>query len=128
MGEFTMLDAPAAAQKFLNSMKESDKQHLLNALLGLDATHNLNRDTSFYSYRNLKKLLHPRQSQAMQSLHFSNKVQDSLIIRQFKDHSFLKNSYRIEILLNSVNYDYRLISCLLEQLHESCFVDAYSYA
>lgn len=123
-----MLDAPAAAQKFLNSMNETDKQHLLNALLGLDTTHNLNRNTSFYSYRNLKKLLHPRQSQAMQSLQFANTAQDQLVIRQFKDHSFLKNSYRIEILLNSENYDYQLIDCLLAKLHESCFVDVYSYA
>lgn len=123
-----MLDAPAATQKFLNSMNETDKQHLLNALLGLDTTHNLNRNTSFYSYRNLKKLLHPRQSQAMQSLQFANTAQDKLVIRQFKDHSFLKNSYRIEILLNSENYDYQLIDCLLAKLHESCFVDVYSYA
>lgn len=64
----------------------------------------------------------------MQSLHFSNQSQDELIIRQLKDHSFLKNSYRIEIRLNSQTYDYQLISCLLERLHESCFVDVYSYA
>ncbi|MBO0453484.1 hypothetical protein [Candidatus Enterococcus murrayae] len=123
-----MLEASAAAQNFLNSMNETDRQRLLNALLGLDTTHNLNRDTSFYSYRNLKKLLHPKQSQAMQSLRFSNTAQDNLIIRQLKEHSFLKNSYRIEILLNSQSYDYRLINCLLEQLTESCFVDVYSYA
>ncbi|MGG5368919.1 hypothetical protein [Enterococcus sp. AZ196] len=123
-----MLEASAAAQNFLNSMNETDRQRLLNALLGLDTTHNLNRDTSFYSYRNLKKLLHPKQSQAMQSLRFSNTAQDDLIIRQLKEHSFLKNSYRIEILLNSQSYDYRLINCLLEQLTESCFVDVYSYA
>ncbi|MGX7203783.1 hypothetical protein [Enterococcus pingfangensis] len=123
-----MLDATAAAQKFLDSTNELDKQHLLNALLGLDTTHNLNCNTSFYSYRNLKKLFHPKQSQAMQSLHFSNQTQDRLIIRQLKDHLFLKNSYRIEILLNSQIYDYRLIKCLLEQLHETCFVDVYSYA
>lgn len=109
-------------------MLETDKQHLLNALLGLDTTHSINCNTSFYSYRNLKKILHPRQSQAMQSLHFSNQSQDELIIRQLKDHSFLKNSYRIEIRLNSQTYDYQLISCLLERLHESCFVDVYSYA
>lgn len=128
MGELIMLEASAAAQNFLNSMNETDRQRLLNALLGLDTTHNLNRDTSFYSYRNLKKLLHPKQSQAMQSLRFSNTAQDNLIIRQLKEHSFLKNSYRIEILLNSQSYDYRLINCLLEQLTESCFVDVYSYA
>lgn len=128
MGELIMLEASAAAQNFLNSMNETDRQRLLNALLGLDTTHNLNRDTSFYSYRNLKKLLHPKQSQAMQSLRFSNTAQDDLIIRQLKEHSFLKNSYRIEILLNSQSYDYRLINCLLEQLTESCFVDVYSYA
>ena len=123
-----MLDAPAAAQKFLDSMKDTDKQHLFNALLGLDSTHSLNCNTSFYSYRNLKKLLHPKQSQAMQSLQFSNHSQEELVIRQLKDHSFLKNSYRIEILLNRQTYDYRLIDCLLEQLHESCFADIYSYA
>ena len=123
-----MLDAPAAAQKFLDSMKDTDKQHLFNALLWLDSTHSLNCNTSFYSYRNLKKLLHPKQSQAMQSLHFSNHSQEELVIRQLKDHSFLKNSYRIEILLNRQTYDYRLIDCLLEQLHESCFADIYSYA
>lgn len=128
MGESLMLDAPAAAKKFLDSMLETDKQHLLNALLGLDTTHSINCNTSFYSYRNLKKILHPRQSQAMQSLHFSNQSQDELIIRQLKDHSFLKNSYRIEIRLNSQTYDYQLISCLLERLHESYFVDVYSYA
>ncbi|MGM0166770.1 hypothetical protein IGI39_001732 [Enterococcus sp. AZ135] len=123
-----MLDAPAAARNFLDSMNETDKQHLLNALLGLNTTHNLNRNTSFYSYRNLKKILHPKQSQAMQALHFSNTAEDNLEVRQLKDHSFLKNSYRIEILLNSESYDYQLIYCLLEQLHESCFVDTYSYA
>lgn len=123
-----MLDAPAAAKKFLDSMMETDKQHLLNDLLGLDTTHNLNRNTSFYSYRNLKKLLHPRQSQAMQSLRFSNQSNEELVIRQLKDHSFLKNSYRIEILLNSQTYDYQLIDCLLEQLYECCCADIYSYA
>ena len=55
MGESLMLDAPAAAKKFLDSMLETDKQHLLNALLGLDTTHSINCNTSFYSYRNLKK-------------------------------------------------------------------------
>lgn len=123
-----MLDASAAAHNFLASMNELDKQHLLNALLGLDTTHNLNQNTSFYSCRNLKKLFHPKRSQAMQSLHFSNQTQDRLVIRQLKDYLFLKNTYRIEILLNSQLYDYHLINCLLEQLHESCFMDIYSYA
>lgn len=123
-----MLDAPAAAEIFLESMLESDKQYLLNVLLGLDSTHNLNQHTSFYSYRNLKKILHPKQSHPMQSLHFTNQSQDCLIIRQLKDRSFLKNSYHIEILLNNQSYNYRLIDCLLAQLHESCYVDVYSYA
>lgn len=128
MEEWIMLDAPAAAQKFLDSMNEEDQQRLLNALIGLNTTHNLNRDTSFYSYRNLKKMMHPKQSQAMQSLHFTNTTQDTLIIRQLKEHSFLKNSYRIEILFNAVSYDYQLVTTLLQLLHESCFVDVYSYA
>ncbi|OTO76999.1 MULTISPECIES: hypothetical protein [unclassified Enterococcus] len=123
-----MLDAGAAAHTFLNSMEETEKQQLLNALLGLDTTHNLNQGTSFYSYRNLKKMLHPKQSQAMQCLNFSNQAQDTLVIKQFKVHSFLKNSYRIEILLNTHSYEYQLVDCLLQELHESCFVDVYSYA
>lgn len=128
MEESLMLDAPVAAEKFLNSMLETDKQHLFNALLGLDTTHNLNRNTSFYSYRNLKKILHPKQSKAMQSLHFSNQLNEELVVRQLKDHSFLKNSYRIEIILNSQIYDYQLINCLLEQLYQCCCADVYSYA
>lgn len=123
-----MVDAPAAAKKFLARMSEIDKQHLFNALLGLASTHALNHNTSFYSYRNLKKILHPRQSQAMQSLHFSNQSKDELQIRQLKEHSFFKNSYRIEILLNAEVYDYYLIDCLLGELHESCLGELYSYA
>lgn len=123
-----MVDVPAVAKKFLASMSEIDKQHLFNALLGMDSTHSLNCNASFYSYRNLKKILHPKQSQAMQSLHFTNQSRDELVIRQFKDHSFLKNRYRIEILFNSESYDYHLVDCLLEQLHEYCLGDVYSYA
>lgn len=52
-----MLETPSTAQKFLDSMTEINKQRLLNALLGLDSTHALNCNTSFYSYRNLKKSL-----------------------------------------------------------------------
>lgn len=123
-----MLDAALATQKLLTSMEESDKQHLLNALLGLDTCHHLNSGTSFYSYRNIRKLLHPKRSEAMQSFHFSNNANDQLIIRQLKDFSFFKNSYRIEILFNGESYDYHLIDQLLQQLHENCYADVYSYA
>lgn len=128
MEELLMLETPSAAQKFLDSMTEINKQRLLNALLGLDSTHALNCNTSFYSYRNLKKIFKPNKAQPMQTLHFSNTTNDQLVIRQLKQHSFLKNSYRIEIRLNSVLYDYQLIDCLLQQLNESCCTDLFSYA
>lgn len=123
-----MLETPSAAQNFLASMTEIEKQRLLNALLGLDSTHTLTRNVSFYSYRNLKKIFKQNQAQPIQTLHFFNSKNDQLIIRQLKQHSFLKNSYRIEIRLNSLLYDYQLIDCLLQQLNESCYTDIFSYA
>lgn len=123
-----MLDPQSAAQEFIATLSEYDKQLLLNSLLGLDETHTCNRNVSFYSYRNLKKILKPKRSERMQTLYFKNNRQDELTITQLKDHSFLKNSYRIEIMYNDHSYDYSLISSLLENLKQTYFMEMESYA
>lgn len=123
-----MLDPQSAAQEFIATLSEYDKQLLLNSLLGLNETHTCNCNISFYSYRNLKKLLKPKRSECMQSLHFKNNQHDELIITQLKDHSFLKNSYRIEITYNNHSYDYSLISSLLNDLKQTYFMEMESYA
>lgn len=123
-----MLDPQSAAQEFIATLSEYDKQLLLNSLLGLDETHTCNRNVSFYSYRNLKKILKPKRSERMQTLYFKNNRQDELTITQLKDHSFLKNSYRIEIIYNDHSYDYSLISSLLENLKQTYFMEMESYA
>ncbi|MGG5316034.1 hypothetical protein [Enterococcus sp. AZ072] len=123
-----MLDSQSAAQEFIATLSEYDKQLLLNSLLGLDETHTSNCNVSFYSCHNLRKLLKPKRSECMQSLHFKNDQQDELIITQLKDHSFLKNSYRIEINYKNHSYDYSLISSLLDHLKQTYFMEIESYA
>ncbi|MGM0212941.1 hypothetical protein [Enterococcus sp. AZ109] len=123
-----MLDPQSAAQEFIATLSEHDQQLLLNSLLGLNESHTINCNVSFYSCRNLKKILNPKRSECMQSLHFKNNHHDELIITQLKDHSFLKNSYRIEILYNNHSYDYSLISSLLDSLKQNYFIEMESYA
>lgn len=123
-----MPDASSTAHHFLNSMSECEKQQLFNALIGLDATHCVNCNTSFYSYRNLKKIFRSKKSQEMQSLTFVNDRNEKLVIKQFKDFTFLKNSYRIEVLINNKIYDYHLIDEFLNLLTQQFCEDIYSYA
>ncbi|GCF94537.1 hypothetical protein NRIC_24280 [Enterococcus florum] len=121
-----MLDSQTAAHEFLYSLSPTEKDQLLNVLIGLDHSHMLNNNASFYSYRNIKKLFKSRRSEIMQSFRFVNDHNDEIIITQLKDHSFLKNSYRIEIFYNLVEYDYRLIMDLLHELKRSFYVESYA--
>ncbi|MFC4771696.1 hypothetical protein [Enterococcus hermanniensis] len=123
-----MPDASLTAHKYLSSMSKRDQQQLFNTLIGLDATHCLNCNTSFYSYRNLKKIFRSKKSQEMQSVLFVNERDEKLVIKQFKDSTFLKNSYRIEVLINNELYDYHLIDELLVQLNQQFCENTFSYA
>lgn len=111
-----MLQPELAAREFLDSMKPEDKQKLFNHLLGLNATHQVNAETSFYSYRGFKKWLHPHKREAVQAFSFKNEHNDELVIKQLKEHNFLKQHYRIEIFYNLVEYDYHLVDDLLTEL------------
>ncbi|OJG45009.1 hypothetical protein RV04_GL002529 [Enterococcus hermanniensis] len=64
----------------------------------------------------------------MQSVLFVNERDEKLVIKQFKDSTFLKNSYRIEVLINNELYDYHLIDELLVQLNQQFCENTFSYA
>lgn len=110
-----MLQTGLIAQEFLHHMNEADKHQLFNYLLGLNVTHKENVNTSFYTYKNLKKWLKPKQ-QPIQTFSFINDHNDELIISQLKYQKLFKQGYQIKVFYNLNEYDYHLVDDLLVEL------------
>lgn len=104
------------AQEFLTRLAPEEKTQLYNDLLALEEVHKLNKHSTFYTFKNLKRALHRHSERRKRTFRYTNNQNNELVIQQIHEQHFFKNKYCIHIYLNSTEYSYQFIDQLLSKL------------
>ncbi|WP_122645144.1 hypothetical protein [Enterococcus mediterraneensis] len=103
---------------FLSSLSEEDKFQLFNDLLAVNEVYQMNKDTSFYTFRKLKRASQRHCECRKRTIQFKNKKNDEIIIHQIHEQHIFKNKYRFQVFYNMEEQNFSFIEFLLETLRE----------
>ncbi|KAF1304741.1 MULTISPECIES: hypothetical protein [Enterococcus] len=103
---------------FLATLSVEDKLQLFNDLLAVDEVYHLNKDTSFYTFRKLKRASQRHCECRKRTIQFKNQKNDELVIHQIHEQHIFKNHYRFQVFYNLEEQNFSFIELLLEALRE----------
>ena len=103
-------------REFLAGLALKERTNLYNDLLALEEVHKLNQHSSYYTFKNLKRVFQRHSERRKRTFHYTNSQNDELLIHQIHQQHFFKNNYCIKIYYNSNECDYLLINQLLTAL------------
>ncbi|MHC5227454.1 hypothetical protein ACYSNW_04150 [Enterococcus sp. LJL99] len=114
-------DYDSIAEHFLSGLTINDKTTLYNQLLALEEVHRINQNSSYYTFRNLKRAVHRNSERRKRTITYKTKTNEELKIHQLHEQHFFKNCYKIEVYLNQQKYNFELINSLLHHLKEPVY-------
>lgn len=114
-------DYDSIAEHFLSGLTINDKTTLYNQLLALEEVHRINQNSSYYTFRNLKRAVHRNSERRKRTITYKTKTNEELKIHQLHEQHFFKNCYKIEVYLNQQKYNFELIDSLLQHLKEPVY-------
>lgn len=120
-------DCDHIAENFLSELTTKDKTTLYNQLLALEEVHRINQNSSYYTFRNLKRAAHKNSERRKRTITYKTKTNEVLKIHQIHEQHFFKNSYKIEIYLNQQKYTFDLVKSLLKILKEPVYSTSMMY-
>ncbi|MGX7245741.1 hypothetical protein ACWOC1_12940 [Enterococcus quebecensis] len=104
------------AEDFLTGLIPEEKTRLYNDLLALEEVHKLNQDSSYYTFKNLKRIVHRHSERRKRTFRYINSYDKELVIHQVHEQHFFKNNYCIHVYFNSKECTYLFIEQLLTML------------
>lgn len=120
-------DYDSIAEFFLSELTTKEKITLYNQLLALEEVHRINQNSSYYTFRNLKRAVHRSSERRKRTITYKTKANQELIIHQIHEQHFFKNCYKIEVYLNQQKYCFELIDSLLQILKEPVYSTPMTY-
>ncbi|MHC5216062.1 hypothetical protein ACYSNR_05300 [Enterococcus sp. LJL128] len=109
-------DYTAIAEDFLAFLAKNEKTRLYNDLLALKTVHDMNQDTAYYTFKNIKRGVKKYSERRKRSFSYENDQHVELKIHQIHEQHFFKNAYRIEVSVGNHECGYVIVERLLEQL------------
>ncbi|MBO0469010.1 hypothetical protein JZO66_00535 [Enterococcus sp. DIV0242_7C1] len=103
-------------QEFLAGLVLEERTKLYNDLLALEEVHKLNQHSSYYTFRNLKRIFQRHSERRKRTFRYINSHNNELLIHQIHEQHFCKNKYCIQIYFNSKECNYLFIDQLLTAL------------
>lgn len=111
-------DYDSIAENFLSGLTISDKKTLYNQLLALKEVHRINQNSSYYTFKNLRRAVHKNSERRKRTISYQTLTNERLEIHQLHEQHFFKNCYKVDIYLNHQKYDFELIDSLLKFLKD----------
>jgi hypothetical protein len=109
-------DYDTLTQEFLAGLVLEERTKLYNDLLALEEVHKLNQHSSYYTFKNLKRVFRRRSERRKRTFRYINSHNNELLIHQIHEQHFFKNKYCIQIYFNSTECSYIVIEQLLATL------------
>ncbi|EGP4725879.1 hypothetical protein NXO46_001491 [Enterococcus faecium] len=116
-----MEDAIKQGQLFLSELTAEERSCLYNDLLSLKDVYLCNKDTSFYTFRKIRRATKRCAECRKRTFSYQTEHKGELSISQIHEQKRFKNHYRIQILFNGQEMEYAFLENLLQHLHNEHF-------
>lgn len=103
---------------FLDSLTFDDTRRLFNDLLAVEEVYQLNKNTSFYTFRKVKQASKRQVDCRKRIFRYQNSHNEELIIEQIHEQRFFKNHYTFKVFFNLEEYNFSLVETLLAILRD----------
>ncbi|MBO0431660.1 hypothetical protein [Enterococcus sp. DIV0660C] len=123
-----MEDSTYTAQQFLTELTPEERARLYNDLLGIKDVYLCNKDTSFYTFRKIRRATKRHAECRKKTAHYQTNSNHELLINQIHEQKVFKNQYRIQVVFNTQEYNYDFIDYLLNLLHSLHFTNTQALA
>jgi hypothetical protein len=109
-------DYDSLAEDFLAGLTPEEKTRLYNDLLALEDVHKLNQYSTYYTFKNLKRVARRHSERRKRTIRYMNNHNNELIIHQIHVQHFFKNNYCLQVYFNTTECSYVLVEALLSML------------
>lgn len=101
---------------FLDSLVFEEKRRLFNDLLAVEEVYQMNKNTSFYTFRKVKQASKRHVDCRKRIFRYQNSHNEELIIEQIHEQRFFKNNYTFKVFFNLEEYNFSFV-----EKHPRCF-------
>lgn len=109
------------AKRFLSELSQEEKARLYNDLLSIKDVYQCNKDTSFYTFRKIRRAIKRRAECRKRTFQYQTNTKHQLTICQIHEQRLFKNHYRIQVTYDQQEFTYTFIEELLQLLHTQHF-------
>lgn len=103
---------------FLDSLAPEEKRRLFNDLLAVEEVYQINKNTSFYTFRKVKQASKRHVDCRKRIFRYQNSHNEELIIEQIHEQRFFKNHYTFKVFFNLEEHNFSLIENILTVLRD----------
>lgn len=104
------------AAAFLQSLPIEEKVQLFNDLLAVEEVYHSNRNTTFYTFRKLRRASKRHFECRKRTFQYTNQQSHELVIQQIHEQHVFRNHYYFKVFFNMQEYSFQLVDDLLEIL------------
>ncbi|MEY8444813.1 hypothetical protein AALA44_01100 [Enterococcus ratti] len=112
-----MEETVICAKRFLMSLSQEEITCLYNDLLSIKDVYLCNKDTCFYTFRKLWRIVRNHTKCRKRTFTYQASPTHQLVISQIHEQKLFKNHYRIQVTYNKKEFGYDFIEALLCLLH-----------
>lgn len=103
---------------FLDSLVFEEKRRLFNDLLAVEEVYQMNKNTSFYTFRKVKQASKRHVDCRKRIFRYQNSHNEELIIEQIHEQRFFKNNYTFKVFFNLEEYNFSFVENILAVLRD----------
>lgn len=103
---------------FLDSLVFEEKRRLFNDLLAVEEVYQMNKNTSFYTFRKVKQASKRHVDCRKRIFRYQNSHNEELIIEQIHEQRFFKNNYTFKAFFNLEEYNFSFVENILAVLRD----------
>ncbi len=115
------MEESAYAKRFLSELSPEETSRLYNDLLSIKDVYLCNKDTSFYTFRKIRRAAKRRTECRKRTFQYKTDTAHHLVISQIHEQRLFKNHYRIRVTYDQKEFTYTFIEELLQLLHAQHF-------
>lgn len=116
-----MEETAVCAQCFLMDLSPEETSRLYNDLLSIKDVYLCNKDTSFYTFRKIRRAAKRHTECRKRTFEYQTFSEHQLVISQIHEQKLFKNHYRIQVTYDQQEFDYTFIEEVLSLLHTKHF-------
>lgn len=105
-------------EEFLRGLTLEEKSKLFNELLAVGEVYHSNRNTSFYTFRKIRRATKKYVECRKRTIEFRNQHNDELVIHQIHEQHVFKNHYRFQVFYNMQERNFSFIETMLDLLRQ----------